>query len=221
MAAAARSVTPSPRSAARDAGPSLAAVRIVQPRVPRLLAFSVMIAACGASPTTVAPIENRADPHPPAVPGLPPPAEPPPPVTASELTAAALLFEDEIIAATGYTGEFETGPLDVASAGETSQHFKAVGEQEPFDVALRLWQFDGDRAAALAHYDDLGTMLPSVTHTDEIATRSLRAAEGDVVGIAFLDESRALVVLLTCGDQQCTDVEIAVALARGAYRRIH
>jgi hypothetical protein len=64
------------------------------------------------------------------------------------------------------------------------------------------------------------TILPSVTRTDEIATRSLRAAEGDIVGIAFLDEPHAMVVLLSCGVEQCSDVEMAVALARLAYRRL-
>jgi hypothetical protein len=184
----------------------------------RPLVFAVIVAACGGTPAKVERIENQPEPQTKTLP--PPPAEPPPPITAESLTAAQLLVEGQIVAITGYAGTFQTGPLGVEATNETSQHFQAVGEAEPFDLAVRLWKFDGDRAAALAHYDYLASMLPSVTRTDEIATRSLRAAEGDIVGVAFLDEPRAMVVLLTCGNQQCSDVEMAVALARLAHRRI-
>lgn len=136
------------------------------------------------------------------------------------VVAAQLLTETEIKAETRYDGTFETGPLgdEPDTSAYSSQHFKALGRPESFDIAIRMWR--SDAGGAQTRYDELTTSLDKVDERDEIASRSLRAIEGDIRGIAFLDGPRGLVVLLTCGEKQCATMEDAVALARKAHDKI-
>jgi len=136
------------------------------------------------------------------------------------LVAAQLIKPEEIIARTRFDGGFETGPLgdEPDTATYSSQHFKALGRNESFDVAVRMWRVGP--AAAVDRYDELRTGLPGVEEKDEIASRSLRALENDIYGVGFLDGQRGVVVLLTCGKSQCASVEDAVALATAAHKRI-
>jgi hypothetical protein len=136
------------------------------------------------------------------------------------VVAAQLLTESDIKAMSRYDGSFETGPLgdEPDTASYSSQHFKALGRPENFDVAVRLWRSDAGQAQE--RFDELAAGLPQVDHRDEIASRSLRAVEGDIRGVAFLDGPRGLVVLLTCGRGQCSTIEDAVALARKMHERI-
>lgn len=140
--------------------------------------------------------------------------------SAKRLVAAQLLSDKEIQEQTGFDGGFETGPLgdDPDTASYSSQHFKALGRPETYDVAVRLWQVDpGD---AQQRYGQLVDTLPGVEEYDEIASRSLRATEGDIYGVAFLDGTRGIVVLLTCGQGQCSSAETAVGLAKTMYANI-
>ncbi len=133
--------------------------------------------------------------------------------------AANLLTDADIKAVTGFDGSFATGPLgdephtDVYS----SQHFKAQQLPEGYDVAVRAWQFSGDRL--LAHYGQLRDSLPGVSETNELGDRSLRAFEGNIFGVAFVDQTRGLVVLITCGQSQCASADVAVGLGRAALKR--
>lgn len=136
------------------------------------------------------------------------------------LVAAQLLSEDDIKAVTKFDGSFETGPLgdEPDSAGYSSQHFKALGRAESFDIALRLWRLDA--GAAQERYEELSTSLPGVEETNEVANRSLRASEGSIYGVAFLDGQRGIVALLTCGVEQCKSGDDAAALAQRIYDKI-
>jgi len=141
-------------------------------------------------------------------------------VAGDRLSAAQLLSTDELVAITGCDGTFETGPLndEPDTTAYSSQHFKAMGQPESFDVALRLWRLGPDEAAS--RYRELLDGLPGAAVRDEIADRSLRATEGAIIGIGFIDQARGVVVLLTCGTAQCKTPEVAVALARKTYDRI-
>jgi len=136
------------------------------------------------------------------------------------IVAAQLVGEDDIKQVTKYDGSFEAGPLgdepdtDVYS----SQHFKALGRPQSFDLAVRMWQLEP--AEAEGRYAALADSLPDVDERNEIATRSLRAKENNIFGVAFIDRERGTVVLLTCGDSQCKDAEAAVKLAHIMYDRI-
>lgn len=133
------------------------------------------------------------------------------------ILAAQLLSEKEIQKITGSETEFETGPLgDQPDSDQySSQHFRAVGQPETYDVAVRMYTLDP--GGAQKQYAELIDSLPNVDQRDEIADRSMRVTEASIRGVAFLDGRRGVVVLLTCGKLQCPSDDIAVKLARQAH----
>ncbi len=136
------------------------------------------------------------------------------------VVAAQLLTEADIKARTKFDGSFETGPLsdEPDTATYSSQHFKANGRPETFDVALRLWRLEP--GAAQNRYDELLTQLPGITEKDDVANRSFQANENDIRGIGFLDAPRGIVVLMTCGTSQCVSMDDATALAQHVYKKL-
>lgn len=136
------------------------------------------------------------------------------------VVAAQLLVEGDIKARTKYDGGFETGPLsdEPDTATYSSQHFKALGRAETWDVALRVWRLDPGKAQE--RYDELLTQLPGISEKDDVASRSFIATENDIRGVGFLDAPRGLVVLLTCGSNQCISQDDATALAQVIYGRV-
>jgi len=136
------------------------------------------------------------------------------------IVAAQLLTDADIKARTKYDGGFETGPLsdEPDTATYSSQHFKALGRPETWDVALRMWRLDP--AKAPERYDELLTQLPGIVEKDDIGTRSFVAAENEIRGVGFLDVPRGIVVLMTCGSNQCLSSEDAASLAQTIYGRV-
>lgn len=136
------------------------------------------------------------------------------------VVAAQLLNEADIKARTKYDGGFETGPLsdEPDTAIYSSQHFKALGRPETWDVALRVWRLEGQ--AAQERYDELLTQLPGITEKDDLGTRSFVASENEIRGVGFIDAPRGLVVLMTCGSNQCISVDDATSLAKTIYERV-
>ncbi len=142
------------------------------------------------------------------------------------VTASQIVTEGDIRTMTGWDGSFETGPLndEPDTDAYSSQHFRALGQPETFDVAVRLWKIDTQTARD--RYAELGEMLPGVKQTAEIADQSFRATEKDpktgaeIHGVSFLDEKRGVVVLITCGTAQCKTMDSLVAIGRKAYDRV-
>ncbi len=136
------------------------------------------------------------------------------------VVAAQLLTEADIKARTRYDGAFETGPLsdEPDTATYSSQHYKALARPESWDVAIRLWRLDPGKAQE--RYEELLTQLPGVVERDDIANRSFIANEETIRGVGFLDATRGMVVLLTCGTNQCTAIEDAASLAGTAFVRL-
>ena len=142
------------------------------------------------------------------------------------VTASQIVNDVDIRSMTGWDGSFETGPLNDEPDTDvySSQHFRALGQPETFDVAVRLWKVDSE--ASRGRYRELGEMLPGVKQTGEIADQSFRATEKDpksgheILGVAFVDEKRGIVVLLTCGTAQCKSIDTLVAIGRKAYDRV-
>jgi hypothetical protein len=130
------------------------------------------------------------------------------------LDASVLLSEDELRGVTGYPGEFEVGKLKDLPTTEfyDSLHFKARGQPETSDLALRLWRLGA--AGAEAQYNKLLGQLPGATRADEVGDASLRARTSSVVGLAFLSRDRGTVVSLSCGVKQCTEAAMLLRLAK-------
>jgi len=141
------------------------------------------------------------------------------------IVAAQLLTEAEIKKQTRYDGQFETGPLqdEPDTASYSSQHFKALGRPETWDIALRMWKLEPGKAQE--QYEALSSQLPNLNEKDEIGSRSFVAIEKDpagneIKGVGYLDAPRGIVVLITCGASQCTSADDAIALARITYDKI-
>ncbi|MEZ4404824.1 MAG: carboxypeptidase-like regulatory domain-containing protein [Kofleriaceae bacterium] len=136
------------------------------------------------------------------------------------LVAAQLLTEADIVERTKYDGRFETGPLgdEPDTSTYSSQHYKALGHEQTWDVAVRMWRLSP--AEALERYDELRSGLPGVEERDDIASKSLRALENDINAVVFLDGQRGVVVVLTCGVALCPKGDTVSELAQLIHGRI-
>jgi hypothetical protein len=136
------------------------------------------------------------------------------------LAASLVLSEADIRSITHFDGTFETGPLNDEPDTDlySSQHFRALGQPETFDIALRVWKLD--QKTAEDRYAELLTTLPDVKEVNEIADRSMRATEQQIFGVGFVDGKRGVVVLMTCGESQCKSIDTLVALGRKAHENI-
>ncbi|MEJ7604573.1 MAG: hypothetical protein WKG01_42365, partial [Kofleriaceae bacterium] len=136
------------------------------------------------------------------------------------VVAAQLLTDLDIKARTRYDGGFETGPLsdEPDTATYSSQHFKALGRPEEWDVAIRLWRLDGEKAQN--QYEELLGQLPGIVEKDDVATRSFLSTEDKIRAVGFLDSQRGVVVMINCGINQCTTIEDTTALAKVTYDRV-
>jgi hypothetical protein len=140
--------------------------------------------------------------------------------TAVPLDISRLLTDEEVRGVTGYVGKFETGKLTDLPTTEfyDSQHFKAQGKPESFDVGLRVWKLGS--SAAEVQYQRLLSELPGAASKDEIGDASLRARSGQINGLAYLVRDRGVVVSLTCGTAQCTEPGQLLKLAKLVESRL-
>lgn len=138
----------------------------------------------------------------------------------TSIVAAELLSSSQVISATGFPGNFDIGPLDDAPNTNTysSQHFKAVGASQEFDLAVRLWTI-GQEPARI-QYETLLKELPKAKQTNDVADRSFTAEEDSLYGLVFLDSVRGALVFFTCGKSLCKDQTVLRTLALEATNTI-
>ncbi|HEX4459621.1 MAG TPA: hypothetical protein VIA18_16695, partial [Polyangia bacterium] len=135
------------------------------------------------------------------------------------LDASNLLSVDELKAVTGYQGVFTVDKLSDLPTTPTydSRHFRAAEKAETYDLALRVWKLSP--ASAQARYDKLLKEIPHAQAKDEMADSSLRGYDGRIVAVAAIDNTRGVVVELTCGLDQCRDADQAAALLKRIMTR--
>ncbi|MBI4509415.1 MAG: carboxypeptidase regulatory-like domain-containing protein [Deltaproteobacteria bacterium] len=138
------------------------------------------------------------------------------------LNAAALLTPEDVKRVTGYAGVLDVGRLgnEPPSEEHDSVHLRARNQPEAYDIALRVWKLSlGD---AQSHFGSLLADLPNAAAKDEIGDRSLRAIspDGNILGLAFLDAKKGVVVLLSCGSSQCRSHDNVFVLARIVKERL-
>jgi hypothetical protein len=140
----------------------------------------------------------------------------------ARLDASGLIKPADIKELTGYDGGFDVSELgdEPQSASYDTVHLQARGKAESYDVALRVWRLPGDDASK--RFDKLVEELPGAAIKNELGDRSLRAAApgGEILGLAFLDRTRGVLVLIQCGASQCRTHETVLALARTIQTRI-
>jgi hypothetical protein len=149
-------------------------------------------------------------------------AEAPAATPADRLDASKLLGPSDIKDLTGYEGAFDVGELgdEPRSATYDTLHLQARGKDEGYDVALRMWRLPPDEAEK--HFERLLGDLPGAQAKNELGDKSLRAATagGDILGLAYFDRARGVVVLIQCGASQCRTHETVLALARVVKNRV-
>jgi hypothetical protein len=138
----------------------------------------------------------------------------PAPGAPQQLDITEVLSEDEVRGVTGYAGEFDVGRLADLPRTEfyDSKHFKARGQPEKFDVAVRVWRLP--TAGAEAQFRKLLGELPGAAPGTELGDASLRAHTPDVLGMAFLQRDRGTVVSISCGIGQCPEPGLVFRLAK-------
>jgi hypothetical protein len=133
-----------------------------------------------------------------------------------QLDARGILPPDEVRRRTGYADAF-----DIKDLGDLARthfyhgvHLQALDRDETFDVAFRVWQ---DPPGGLATVQEtFEATLPGVEPTTEITDQTWVFDSEDVRAVAFLDPETSVGLLLTCGVQQCVDIETAIILAKFA-----
>ncbi|MDC0715386.1 carboxypeptidase-like regulatory domain-containing protein [Nannocystis bainbridge] len=142
------------------------------------------------------------------------------PVVAEVLDASGLLTPDEVRQRTGYTEAFEVKDLaDLKRTGfYHGVHLQATDSDERHDLALRVWSAPpgGMDPVAATIQETFGKVKPAGDITPETWSTT---ADG-VHAIGFVDRQQKIGVLLTCGDQQCHDLDTALILAKHVYRNL-
>ncbi len=107
----------------------------------------------------------------------------------------------------GAKGVYERGRLTSlpASRNADSIHLKAVGRDESYDFAIRVWRY-APRRAELEFARMLQT-YPHAKRVDKLADASFQAANARVLGHVFLMRHWGLVVSVTCGRNLCQSHE--------------
>lgn len=136
------------------------------------------------------------------------------------LDAAAVLTPDEVRTRTHYADAFEQEDLpDLARTDfYHGVHLRAQGRDEPWDIAYRVWRSPpgGMDPVVSTIQETMGNVKP----TGEITPETwLLSAEG-VHAVAFVDREAKIGVMLSCGDQQCVDLETAIILAKTLHRNL-
>ncbi len=142
--------------------------------------------------------------------------------------ADTLLTLEDVQKATATQLKFDTVPLADSLGAEDgvtyeSTHLRAVGKNESFDAALRLWRPEprsrdpqAATQAAEALYDKVrGTLRPQDRQDkDEVGDRSLRALDPKrrIRGVVALLKRAAVVIEISCGANLCKKDEQAVRL---------
>ncbi|HWB79001.1 MAG TPA: hypothetical protein VG755_28765 [Nannocystaceae bacterium] len=143
------------------------------------------------------------------------PAEETPVVpTLDLLDATALLPPEEVRKRTQFTDPFQVS--DFTDLARThfyhGVHLRAVDREEVWDVGYRVWSDPpGGLEPVLETFHET---LPGVEASGDITPETFVYDSEAVRAVAFLDRTRKVGVLLTCGGMQCVDVETALVLAR-------
>ncbi|MBK9756118.1 MAG: hypothetical protein IPO88_22005 [Nannocystis sp.] len=131
-----------------------------------------------------------------------------------------MLTPDEVRTRTHYADAFLQEDLpDLARTDfYHGVHLRAEGREEPWDIAYRVWRDPpgGLDPVISTIQETMGGVKPSAEITPETW---LLSAEG-VHAVAFVDRAAKIGVLLSCGDQQCVDLETAIILAKTLHRNL-
>lgn len=152
--------------------------------------------------------------------GAAPGAAPGPAREPEWLDASGLLTIEEVRTRTFYADAFDLGDLGDLERTDFYHgvHLRARGRDEPWDLAYRVWRAPPGGMDPVV--STIQETMAGVKPSDEITPETwLLTAEG-VQAVAFVDRAAQVGVLLSCGDQQCPDIETAIILAKTLHRNL-
>lgn len=145
----------------------------------------------------------------------------PPPPDDKVLDALALLPVDDVITRTGDTGDLTPAPLPDDLENTSYYHgyaLQAVDRDASFDITVRTWKSPPEGLDAVA--DTFRATLPGVPVTDEVTAETWVFDGSDPRVVGFVDREADAAVLITCGVEQCIDIDTTIILAKFAQSRL-
>jgi hypothetical protein len=146
--------------------------------------------------------------------------KPPPVELPSLLDITGFLPIGEVQRRTGDDGKLTLRDLDdlERTAFYHGIALTAEGRDETYDVTLRVWI---DPPAGLAPIlETITATLPGVKPKSIVTDETWTSEDGIRRIVAFVDRSNEAAVLLTCGVEQCVDMDTAIILAKLVANRI-
>ena len=148
---------------------------------------------------------------------LPTPATP----TDLWLDASALIYPEDVAMRTGFDGEFAVEDLGDFPR-ESFYHgvlFRAIDREESYDFSYRVWhQPSGGLEPVVTIFNENLPVEVSSEVTDE--TWVYEEPGSGYRGVAFVDRETETGVLLSCGPEQCIDIDTAIILAKYMQGRL-
>jgi hypothetical protein len=146
-----------------------------------------------------------------------PDAPPPRPL----LDVSAALSPEDVQRRTGDDGRLITVDLNDALKRTPYYHgvaLQAEGRDPSFDLSYRVWRNPPGGMAPIR--ETLKTSLPNAATSADVTDETLVYEDDAVRVIAFVDSERDLAVLVSCGREQCSDIETVILLANLAWRNL-
>jgi hypothetical protein len=144
-----------------------------------------------------------------------------PPETATWLDAYALIYPEDVAMRTGYDGDFEIEEL--GDFPRTDYYhgvlFRAVDREDDHDFSYRVWHRPpGGLAPVVEIFQDSLPVPITADVTDE--TWVYEEPGTNFRGVAFIDRETNTGVLVSCGPEQCYDLDTALILAKFIHGRL-
>ena len=137
------------------------------------------------------------------------------------LDASALILPEDVAMRTGYDGEFVVEELTDFPRTDFYHGvlFRAEDRGESFDFSFRVWsQPSGGLDPVVQIFRDNLPVETSAEVTDE--TWVYEEPGSGYRGVAFVDREQDTGVLLSCGPEQCIDIDTAIILAKFIQGRL-
>jgi hypothetical protein len=137
------------------------------------------------------------------------------------LDATQVIYPEDVAMRTGYDGEFVVEDLGDFPRAEFYHGvlFRALDRAEEFDFSVRVWR---DPPGGLDPVIDIFRENLPVEVSAEVTPETWVYEEPgtNFRGVAFVDREAKAGVLVSCGPEQCIDVDTAIILAKFIHGRL-
>ncbi|HVI02735.1 MAG TPA: hypothetical protein VM869_28745 [Enhygromyxa sp.] len=138
------------------------------------------------------------------------------------LDATQVIFPEDVAMRTGYDGDFVVE--DLGDFPRTDYYhgvlFRALDRDESYDFSVRVWR---SPPGGLDPVIDIfrGSLPVEVSPEVTAETWVYEEPSTNFRGVAFIDRDANAGVLVSCGPEQCIDVDTAIILAKFIHGRLN